>query len=462
VLVLMMEEGSVYVCGNVTWETSLIKNKRGKAETVLWTPHRLEGAPKGWKVVTGSSSFHCFVLTTNGEAYGFGRNGAGQIGVGKYNAAVHVPQKAKVGSADDPVIDAACGKAHSLFLLKSGAVFGCGVNGYGQLGTGSTSERCHTPVKCKIPGDKKCRAVAAGLDFSLVLTEDGEVYSFGCGEYGKLGIGTDGAHNTSGSSIKMGFHPFPTPRKILGLEDVRLIAAGNHHGLAATRTRVFAWGYGAYGRLGLGSTKNKDVFRPEMCECSGWVAMGKRLTEDKCLFKKLAAGKESSLAVLSERMTTYAWGKVKAAQPEADMYPKILQDLQGWDIRSISLGAGFIMVAADTSVIAWGAGTEGSLGFGDPPKFPKSSAQARKVEPLEGLTALSISAGANHTVMVLKETEDSKSILDALNTHTPVNISDADVGNDEDDFFETDGRKRKGPGRGRGRGRGRGVSKRGR
>lgn len=162
----------------------------------------------------------------------------------------------------------------------------------------------------------------------MVLMEDGELYTFGCGEYGKLGIGTDGSHNTAGASIKLSFEPFPTPKRVVGLENVLLIAAGNHHALAATRERVYAWGSGSYGRLGLGSTKTKDCWRPEMCECTGWIAMSKRLSEEKTMFKMLRAGRESSVAVLNDRQVTYAWGKIKATQPEADMYPKIVQDLQ--------------------------------------------------------------------------------------------------------------------------------------
>lgn len=40
---------------------------------------------------------------------------------------------------------------------------------------------------------------------------------------------------------------------------------------------------------------------------------------------------------------------------EANMYPKPVQDLAGWDIKHIATGFTSVVVAADESVIAWGA-----------------------------------------------------------------------------------------------------------
>lgn len=40
---------------------------------------------------------------------------------------------------------------------------------------------------------------------------------------------------------------------------------------------------------------------------------------------------------------------------EANMYPKPVQDLAGWDIKHVTNGFTSIVIAADESVIAWGA-----------------------------------------------------------------------------------------------------------
>lgn len=59
------------------------------------------------------------------------------------------------------------------------------------------------------------------------------------------------------------------------------------------------------------------------------------------------------------------------------MYPKPVQDLTGWDIHHIATGNTSIIIAADDSVIAWGAApTYGELGFGE---FTKSSTVPKEV-----------------------------------------------------------------------------------
>lgn len=51
---------------------------------------------------------------------------------------------------------------------------------------------------------------------------------------------------------------------------------------------------------------------------------------------------------------TYLFGKVKNTG-EVNMYPKPLQDLQGWQVRSMGCGTSSVVLAADNSVISFGA-----------------------------------------------------------------------------------------------------------
>ena len=47
---------------------------------------------------------------------------------------------------------------------------------------------------------------------------------------------------------------------------------------------------------------------------------------------------------------------------EANMYPKPIQDLTGWNVRSVGVSNTSIVIAADDSVIAWGPSpTSGEL-----------------------------------------------------------------------------------------------------
>jgi hypothetical protein len=92
---------------------------------------------------------------------------------------------------------------------ENGDVWGWGINGFGQLGGGDTVTH-EIPIKLK--GVMRCFAfiifdsslqltllgfpanitqIACGQSHTLLLTEAGEVYSFGRNAYGQLGHGED-------------------------------------------------------------------------------------------------------------------------------------------------------------------------------------------------------------------------------------------------------------------------------
>lgn len=78
----------------------------------------------------------------------------------------------------------------------------------------------------------------------------------------------------------------------------------------------------------------------------------------------------------------YLFGLTKRTG-EANMYPKPLQDLSGWNVRSVGCSQTSIVVAADESVIAWGASpTYGELGIGE---MRKSSTTPIEVKSLDGV-----------------------------------------------------------------------------
>mmetsp|Transcript_75075 Transcript_75075/g.207074 ORF Transcript_75075/g.207074 Transcript_75075/m.207074 type:complete len:132 (+) Transcript_75075:100-495(+) len=122
-----------------------------------------------------------------------------------------------------------------------------------RLGHGDGEDQL-TPKVIEALAGVKVRAVAVG-EHSLVLSEDGVVYSFGEGRYGKLGHA-----NKEGQR---------TPKAIEALQGVRVssIAAGAQTSLAVAASGVaYGWGYGEDERLGLGLTQHQPTplqYRPE-------------------------------------------------------------------------------------------------------------------------------------------------------------------------------------------------------
>ena len=94
--------------------------------------------------------------------YSFGRNNAGQLGLGDQTDRT---SPTKVGT--DTWIAAAGGYYHSLAINSDGYLYSFGRNNYGQLGLGDTTDRT-SPTKV---GTSTWTAVAAGYYHSLAMKE---------------------------------------------------------------------------------------------------------------------------------------------------------------------------------------------------------------------------------------------------------------------------------------------------
>lgn len=87
-----------------------------------------------------------------------------------------------------------CGSrdAQTLALTEDGAVWSWGDGDFGKLGRGG-SEGCFTPhqVERLSSNEVGVTQIECGAQFSLALTKSGEVWTWGKGDYYRLGHGTD-------------------------------------------------------------------------------------------------------------------------------------------------------------------------------------------------------------------------------------------------------------------------------
>ena len=135
------------------------------------------------------------------------------------------------------------GGSKSLFIVtQEGKVFSCGEGTNGRLGLGH-SNNVSVPRQLTSLAQYVVKKVAvhSGGKHSLVLTVDGRVFSFGEGDEGKLG------HCSKLSCDK------PRLIEALKSKRVRDISCGSSHSAAITSSgELFTWGCGEYGRLGHG------------------------------------------------------------------------------------------------------------------------------------------------------------------------------------------------------------------
>eukprot|EP00271_Cylindrocystis_brebissonii_P001995 TRINITY_DN1234_c0_g2_i1.p1 TRINITY_DN1234_c0_g2~~TRINITY_DN1234_c0_g2_i1.p1 ORF type:complete len:774 (+),score=158.02 TRINITY_DN1234_c0_g2_i1:215-2536(+) len=229
--------GDVYVWG---W------NQRGTLGHPPDTVAKSESKPSQVKALAGIrvvqaaiGGWHCLAVDEQGQVYAWGGNEYGQCAI----------KSGKVTRRDIPVPlhiathlkarQVAAGGTHSVVLTDSGEVWT-----WGQPWPPGDIQQIWRPVR--VAGLKNVRGVAVGAFHNLALLESGQVWAWGNNEYGQLGTGDT--------------QPRAQPVEIRELANIVDIAAGGWHSMALTaKGEVWAWGRGEHGRLGFGEDKSSKM-----------------------------------------------------------------------------------------------------------------------------------------------------------------------------------------------------------
>ncbi|XP_056109533.1 probable E3 ubiquitin-protein ligase HERC3 [Rhinichthys klamathensis goyatoka] len=128
---------------------------------------------------------HSMALTKDGQLFVWGDNSHGQLGLEKEQSSSLSAHRVK--SLDGiPLAQISAGGDHSFVLSLSGVVFGWGKNSAGQLGLGDTTDR-HVPTVVNSLNRKKTVSISCGGEHTATLSKDGTVFTFGSGGFGQLG-----------------------------------------------------------------------------------------------------------------------------------------------------------------------------------------------------------------------------------------------------------------------------------
>jgi alpha-tubulin suppressor-like RCC1 family protein len=156
------------------------------------------------RVQTGVSSFlagviqvaagesHSLALTNSGTVFGWGRNNSGQLALGTTTDSPYATQCLyALATPMTGIVSIAAHANHSLFLTASGTVFACGLNGNGQLGDGTLTNRLYPVLVSTAPGSPLTDVVSIGTagNQSYFVKADGRVFACGNGQTGGLGNG---------------------------------------------------------------------------------------------------------------------------------------------------------------------------------------------------------------------------------------------------------------------------------
>ncbi|XP_039105694.1 inhibitor of Bruton tyrosine kinase isoform X2 [Hyaena hyaena] len=180
-----------------------------------------------------------FKTTDPTDVYTWGDNTNFTLGHGSQNSKHH-PELVDLFSRSGVYIkQVVLCKFHSVFLSQKGQVYTCGHGPGGRLGHGD-EQTCLIPRLVEGLSGHNCSQVAAAKDHTVVLTEDGCVYTFGLNIFHQLGI------IPPPSSCNV---PRQMQAKYLKGRTIIGVAAGRFHTVLWTREAVYTMGMNG-GQLG--------------------------------------------------------------------------------------------------------------------------------------------------------------------------------------------------------------------
>ena len=371
------------------------------------TPVQVSGLANITKISAGC--YHGLALRSDGTVWAWGMNSSGQLGDGTTTQRT-VPEEVISGTVQATAICA--GGYHSLAIKSGGSLWAWGMNSYGELGDGTTTEH-NSPEQ--ITGLSGATQICAGQYHSLAMRNDGSVWAWGNGFNGQLGNGNIGELKVPtqvvgfnavsigcGSSISVAVESNGTvwicgqneygqvgdgtnnqqdaPVQVPGLTSITAIASSGDHSLAL-RDDGTIWGFGenGYGDLGIGNTL--ESVSPVQVSGSNYVAV--------------SVGVSHSLAIQSNG-TVWGWGynnygAVGDGTTTERNSPVQVAGLSGTCVQ-VSAGNSLSLALENNGTVwAWGENTSGQVGDG-------TTTQRNSPVQVSGLsgTIIEVAAGEYH------------------------------------------------------------------
>lgn len=297
----------------------------------LNTPWATPGSTVTLTAVSGTTSVSQSFTVVGANAYGVGSGASGKFGNGS-TADLSTPQQL-APVFPSPIIQVAAGSDFTLVLLQDGTVWSAGANQYGQLGDGTTTSR---PTWAEIAGLTGVSQIAAGYVSAYALVGD-VVKAWGSNGAGALG--------SSGGNAT-------TPSTVAGLSGVTQIAAGYSSGYAIVGGSLKAWGWNLSGQLGDGSTTSRTA----PVQVSG-------LTSG---VTQVAAGYSTAYAVVGGVLKAWGANNVNQIGDGTTTRRTTPVPVTGLStgVSSIVSGANSAYALVNGGVQAWGSNTGGALGDG--------------------------------------------------------------------------------------------------
>ena len=243
---ILKNDGSLWSCGNNDYGQLGLNDTDNKTTFTQVTTNINNDVSQ-----IACGNYYTFILKTDGSVWSCGANSDGELGLGTSGSGTNRTTFTQVTTnINNDVKQIACGHAHVIILKTDGSIYSCGLNEDGQLGLGDTTDR--TTFTQVTTNTDNVKQISCGYYHTVILKNDGSLWSCGWNEDGQLGTGLDAS-----SSNKKSFTQVTTNIN----NDVKQISCGNNHTfIVKNDDTIWSCGYNYYGQLGLGTSDSHDTF----------------------------------------------------------------------------------------------------------------------------------------------------------------------------------------------------------
>jgi alpha-tubulin suppressor-like RCC1 family protein len=214
------------------------------------------------------------------------------------------------------------------------------------------------------------------------------MYMFGSTENGRLGLGDDLKKELAS------YHP-QLVRSLKQVGNISVVDCGDNHSAAIVHGKLYTWGMGSWGRLGLGT--QVDVLVPRMVEIKGETP------------KDVVCGAYHTLTITAHhKLFAFGWnknGRLGIGTEEKSltiMIPREVKFDSGVKIVSVGAGQNISLALDDKGLLySWGSGVFGNLGHGD----EKDSFEPKVISVLKDKKVAHFAIGGQHALAVTGDGE---------------------------------------------------------
>lgn len=344
------------------------------------------------------------VINHGGVCYSWGKPPLGR----KTSTITSEAKVKKIVVTGKPILKVAHGENHSVLLADDGSVYSFGDAKDGKLGIRKKT-RGQVILPSKAAVKKKCVDIACGFAYTTLVIDDGTLCHFG-----NAGLRR--------SSSPYDAHSFP--------KKITSISSGTSHlAVISSENECFTWGLTQDGRLGHGKVEDSedsvDFIEKSPKRIEYFVDYRIRTIQVFC------GGAHTCVITKDGEVYSFGWniyGQCGVSPDNNNLYSPIKVDVKERYIVDMSCGfAHTTAIDVSGNLLVWGFNEEGQLGIGHEINIHEPTlVQFDEEDSSRQKFTINISAGKTHTVCVrshctpyefkrrLKEISDKKKSISIL------------------------------------------------